>query len=261
MKRKATAAGSTTEAKHSLVSEALVRDLRALRLGYMEEHAAEAAGEAARAGRGHLEFLEELAAGEAALLEERTVRRRIAAARFPRLKTMAGWNWSWPKKINRMQIEHLLGLHFLENHSNVILLGTVGLGKTHLAIALGHAACLQRHTVLFSTAIEVVNRLSAAQSRNQLEEELKRYEVPRLLVLDEVGYLPLDKRGAELLFQIISKRYERSSTVITTNIAYANWPGIFAGDTALASALLDRLLHHAETVVIEGESYRGSRPK
>lgn len=261
MRRKSTSLACTAEPKRVLVSEALGKNLRALRLGYMEEHAAAAAGDAARTGRGHLEFLEELVAGEAALVAERTVQRRITAARFPKVKTMVGWNWSWPRKINRMQIEHLLGLDFLENHSNVILLGTAGLGKTHLASALGYAACLQKHSVLFSTAIDVVNRLSAAQARNQLEGELKRYESPRLLVLDEVGYLPLDKRGAELLFQIISKRYERSSTVITTNIAYADWPRIFAGDTALASALLDRLLHHAETVVIEGDSYRGSRAK
>ena len=236
-------------------------NLRTLRLSYMEAHAVNAAKDAAIKGTGHLEFLEELVAAEAASLSDRSVSRRIAAARFPAIKTMVGWNWSWPKKINRMQIENLLRLHFLDNHSNVILLGSAGLGKTHLACALGYAACLQQHTVLFASAIDVVNRLSAAQSTHQLAREIKRYETPRLLVLDELGYLPLDKRGAELLFQVISKRYEHASTIITTNIAFKEWPRIFAGDATMTSALLDRLLHHAETVVIEGDSFRGPKPK
>ncbi len=252
---------SNTASKITPAAASLADNLRALRLGYMETHAASAAKDAAKNGTGHLEFLEELIAAEASSQAERCVTRRIAAARFPVNKTMAGWNWAWPKKINRMQIEHLLRLHFLDTHSNVILLGTVGLGKTHLACALGHEACLQKHTVLFASTIDVVNRLSAAQSTHQLAQEIKRYEAPRILVLDELGYLPLDKRGAELLFQVISKRYERSSTIITTNIAFKEWPRIFAGDATMTSALLDRLLHHAETVVIEGDSYRGSRAK
>ena len=245
----------------SPLSAALQENLRTLRLSYMEEHAVSAAQQAARNGTGHLQFLEELIAAEAALLHDRSVARRIAAARFPVLKTMAGWNWAWPKKINRMQVEHLLRLDFLSSHANVLLLGGTGLGKTHLACALGHAACLQKHPVLFTSTIDVVNRLSAAQSRDQLAREIKRYEAPRVLILDELGYLPLDKRGAELLFQVISKRYERGSTIITTNIAFKEWPRIFAGDATMTSALLDRLLHHAETVLIEGESYRSPKAK
>ncbi len=240
---------------------ALLDNLRTLRLSYMEEHAVGAAQQAAKSGAGHLEFLEGLIASEIDTLSERSIGRRIAAARFPVIKTMAGWNWSWPKKINQMQIEHLLRLHFLEDHSNLVILGGAGLGKTHLACALGHAACLKKHSVLFASTIDVVNRLSTAQSTHQLAREIKRYETPRLLVLDELGYLPLDKRGAELLFQVVSKRYEHSSTIITTNIAFKEWPRIFAGDATMTSALLDRLLHHSEVVVIEGESYRGPRPK
>ena len=106
-----------------------------------------------------------------------------------------------------------------------------------------------------------VNRLSAAHSSHQLAREMKRYETPQVLILDELGYLPLDKCGAELLFQVISKRYERASTIITTNIAFKEWPRLFANDATMTSALLDRLLHHAETVVLEGESYRGAKPK
>jgi DNA replication protein DnaC len=257
----ASAPAAPASSASSSSSALLSANLRALRLGYIEEHAVAAAQDAAKNGTAHLAFLEELVAAEMATLSERSVARRIAAARFPVIKTMAGWNWTWPKKINRMQIEHLLRLHFLENMSNVILLGSAGLGKTHLASAIGHAACLEKHAVLFASTIDVVNRLSAAQNTHQLAREIKRYQAPRLLILDELGYLPLDKRGAELLFQVISKRYEQSSTIITTNIAFKEWPRIFAGDSMMTSALLDRLLHHAETVVLEGESYRGSKAR
>jgi len=143
----------------------------------------------------------------------------------------------------------------------VILLGPTGIGKTHLATALGHTACLAGYSVLFAAAIDVVNRLSAAETSRQLARELKRYQNPRLLIIDELGYLPLDKRGAELLFQVISKRYERGSILITTNIAFKDWPRIFAGDATMTSALLDRLLHHAQTVLIEGDSYRSAKRK
>jgi len=132
----------------------------------------------------------------------------------------------------------------------------VGLGKTHLATALGHAACLRGQTVLFTTAIEVINTLSAAQAQCRLKAELKKFLTPTLLILDELGYLPIDKTGADLLFQIISGRYEKGSTLITTNQPYKNWTRIFNNDATITSAVLDRLLHHAETVVIEGRSYR-----
>lgn len=242
-------------------SETFADNLRALRLSYIEANAVPSAAAAARDGKSHLQFLEELIAAEAALSSDRSVARRIVAARFPVLKTMAGWNWSAPRKINRMLLESLLRLDFLSTHTNVILLGGVGLGKTHLATALGHAACLQKQSVLFASAIDVVNRLSTAQSAHALAREIRRYETPRLLILDELGYLPLDKRGAELLFQVISKRYERGSTIVTTNIAFKEWPRIFAGDATMTSALLDRLLHHAETIVIEGDSYRSPKRK
>jgi len=138
----------------------------------------------------------------------------------------------------------------------VIFLGGVGLGKTHLATALGYAACMQGRSVLFTTAIDAINTLSAAQAANRLKIELKKYLAPSLLCLDELGFLPIDKRGADLLFQIISLRYEQGSIIITSNRAFKNWPEIFNNDSTLTSAILDRLLHHAETIVIEGKSYR-----
>ena len=130
------------------------------------------------------------------------------------------------------------------------------IGKTHLATALGYAACQHGYSVLFANAIDAINTLSAAQAQGALKTQLKRYLSPALLILDEVGYLPIDQRGADLLFQVISQRYERGSIVITSNKAFKQWPSIFNGDSTITSAVLDRLLHHAETVIIEGSSYR-----
>ena len=243
-------------------SSARLQDhLRTLRLTSLLENAVPAAEAAAREGRSHLQFLEELLAGEVALRQDRSVQRRIQEARFPVIKTLAGWDWTWPAKLNRMQVEHLFELEFLASHANVIFVGPTGIGKSHLATALAHAACLRGHRVLFAAAIDIVNRLSAAESNRHLARELKRYQSPELLLIDELGYLPLDKRGAELLFQVMAKRYERGSILVTTNIAFKDWPQIFAGDAALTTALLDRLLHHAQAVAIEGESYRSTKRK
>lgn len=138
----------------------------------------------------------------------------------------------------------------------MILLGGVGVGKTHLAIALAHTACLQGKTTLFTSAVDNVNALAAAQATGGIKREMARLLKPSLLVVDELGYLPIDKFGADALFQGISQRYERGSTVITTNRAFKHWPEIFHNDRTLTSALLDRLLHHAESIVIEGPCYR-----
>ena len=128
-------------------------------------------------------------------------------------------------------------------------------GKTHLASALGYTACQQGHSVLFTTAIDAINNLVAAQAAHRLKAELNRYLAPATLILDEIGYLPLDKIGADLLFQIISQRYERGAIILTTNKAFKQWPSIFNNDAGITSAILDRLLHQAETVVIDGKSY------
>ena len=153
-------------------------------------------------------------------------------------------------------MQNLFTLGFLEKHTNVVFCGGVGLGKTHLAVALTHTACVAGHSVLYAPAVEVINNLAAAQAAHRLKAELKKYLAPRVLLLDELGYLPIDKTGADLLFQVISGRYERASTLITTNKAYKHWVGILNNDAALASALLDRIIHHVETILIEGSSYR-----
>jgi DNA replication protein DnaC len=234
----------------------LDRHLDYLRLGYLKNNCRPLMAEAAAKHWTHLDYLARLIEGEAAARQDRAIARRIKEARFPVIKTLESFRWEWPKKINRLQIQDLFRLRFIEEKANVIFLGLVGLGKTHLATALAYAACQNGYSVLFANAIDVINTLSAAQTNGILKSELKRYLAPVLLVLDEVGYLPIDQRGADLLFQVISQRYERGSLLVTSNKAFKQWSTIFNGDSTITSAVLDRLLHHAETVVIEGSSYR-----
>ena len=240
--------------KHDELS--LTQQLNALYLLFMAEHYQPLADEAARQQWTSVQYLARLIEGETQRRHDRQIVRRVAAARFPVIKTLEQFNWTWPKKVNQAQVQNLFRLAFLKDKASVMFIGGVGLGKTHLATALGHAACLQGHTVLFTTAIEAINTLSAAQAQCRLKAELKKFLAPTLLIVDELGYLPIDKTGADLLFQIISGRYEKGSTVITTNQTYKNWARIFNNDATITSAVLDRLLHHAETVLLEGKSYR-----
>ncbi len=204
----------------------------------------------------HQTYLDRLLEGECQRRDAAAASRRVKNARFPVPKGLENFVWSWPKKINRAQIQDLFRLAFMEQQTNVVFIGGVGLGKTHLATALGMQACEQGRSTLFVSAVDIVNTLAAAQQAHRLRQELNRYARPNLLIVDELGYLPIDKLGADLLFQVFSKRYELGSTVITTNKPYKHWSSIFNNDATLASAVLDRILHHAETVVIEGPSYR-----
>ncbi len=237
-------------------ADTLPAQLAYLKLPFVQQHYEPLARAAVQDHWGHVDYLAKLVEGEALEREQRSIERRIRQARFPVIKTLEHFQWTWPRKIDRLQVQNLFRLKFIEDKANVIFLGGVGLGKTHLAIALGYAACLQGHSVRFATAVDVINTLVAAQHAGQLKQELNRYLKPTLIVLDEIGYLPIDKTGADLLFQIISQRYERGSIVLTSNRVFKRWPEIFNNDATLTSALLDRLLHHAETVLIEGKSYR-----
>lgn len=234
----------------------LDEQLNYLKLNSIRENYEPLAKQAAQKQWTHVQYLSELIQEQTNQRHDRAIERRISQARFPQIKTLEQFKWSWPKKINQQQVQNLFRLKFIENKSNVVLLGGVGLGKTHLATALGYEACLKGYSVLFSTAIDTINTLVAAQSAGRLKQELTKYLKPELMILDELGYLPIDKTGADLLFQIISHRYEHGSLIITTNRAFKNWPEIFNNDSTLTSALLDRLLHHTETVIIEGKSYR-----
>ena len=249
-----------TANKNTSPDASLLNHLSYLKLSFTQEHFEALAQQAGEKQQSHVHYLNSLMEGEVSVRQERAVQRRIKLARFPVIKTLEQFNWTWPKKINQLQVQNLFRLKCIEDKANVIFLGGVGLGKTHLATALAtalaYATCLKGHSVLFTTAIDIINTLSAAQHTGRLKFEMKKYLKPSLLCIDELGYLPLDKTGADLLFQIISHRYEKGSIVLTTNRAFKHWPEIFNNDSTITSAVLDRLLHHAETVVVEGQSYR-----
>ena len=232
------------------------QQLAYLKLAYIREHYQKVAAKAADKQWDHVHYLSELVTAEANLKQDRATKRRIRMARFDQIKTLEQFNFTWPKKINRQKVKNLFRLAFIEDKSNVVFLGGVGLGKTHLATALGYQACLKGYSVLFASAIDAVNNLTAAQKAGRFKQELRKYHKPALLIIDELGYLPIDKFGADMLFQIISGRYEKGAMIITTNRAFKDWPKIFNNDSTLTSALLDRLLHHTETVIVEGKSYR-----
>jgi len=234
----------------------LMNHLLYLKLSFFREYHQSLAKEAVDKNWTQLDFLSRLVEGETLRRKDHATQRRLKAARFPVIKTLEQFNWNWPKKINRPQVQNLFRFSFAKENANVIFIGGVGLGKTHLATALAYEGCLAGYSALYTTAIDIVNTLAAAQSANRLRSELKKYLAPQILLVDEMGYLPIDKTGADLLFQVFSQRYETGSTIVTTNVVYKKWAKIFNNDVTLTSAVLDRLLHHAETITIEGKSYR-----
>lgn len=181
--------------------------------------------------------------------------RRIKEARIPVHKTLDDFDWKHPKRLKRDLVLGLFDLAFIASKRNVCFVGRSGLGKTHLATALALEACRKGHRVLFSTAVNVVNQLQAAQSDGTFLRRLRTYLTPDCLVLDELGYLPIDRHGADLLFQVISGRYERGSVILTTNRPFRDWASLF-NDATVADAVINRLVHHSEVVVIEGRSFR-----
>jgi DNA replication protein DnaC len=210
---------------------------------------------AAREHWSHEKLVERLALEESRCWWEKTVRYRVASARFPAIKTIDAFDFAHPKKCNRQMVMGWQELHFLERQENLLLLGPSGVGKTHLAIVVALRACMAGVSTRFVAGADLVTELRAAQKAGRFNYKLAQYVRPRLLVLDELGYLPIDKGGADILFQVIAKRYEHASTIVTSNLAFKDWDQVF-GSTTTASAVLDRLLHHAEVLQIGGDSYR-----
>lgn len=205
---------------------------------------------------GAQQILEYIARIEAEDRARRSLERRLGRSKLGRFKIMADFDWSWPTQIDRDAVESAVRLDFLEKAHNVVLVAAQGLGKTMIAQNIAHAAVHAGHSVLFTTAAQMLLDLGAQESARALDQRLRHYCTrTSLLVVDEIGYLSYDNRNADLLFQVVSRRYERKSVVLTTNLAFADWPTIFP-NAACITALIDRLVHHSEIISIEGESYR-----
>lgn len=185
----------------------------------------------------------------------RRLERQLRAARLGRFKPLADFEWDWPKQLHRPTVDRVFSLDFLTKGENVILVAPQGLGKTMLTKNLLHQAVLAGHSALFITASDLILDLSSRETARTLERRLRAYTRPQVLAIDEIGYLAYDSHAADLLFQIVSRRYEHRSIVLTTNLAFQDWHTVFP-NASCAVALIDRLTHHAELIPIEGESYR-----
>ena len=228
-----------------------------LSLNAVATHYANLADEAAHKERSFVEYLEQVLDAEAALRAERSreVLRRLAG--FPSVKTIEQFDFEAGAGAPKARIQELTGLAFVERRENVILLGPSGTGKTHLAIALGVKATERGYKVRFITAADLVIQLEKARREHRFDQYLKRAILgPSLLILDEIGYLPLKKDQSDLFFQVVAKRYEHGSVILTSNLSFGDWETTFDGNAALTSAMLDRLLHHAHVLQIRGDSYR-----
>jgi DNA replication protein DnaC len=233
----------------------LVTDLKSMYLTSMASQWRRLAEEARGKRQPHAEYLADLARLEVTGRQERRIQRRIKEARFPMLKTLDAFDFEAQQGLDRDEVLELFDCEFVPQAANVVLVGGVGTGKTHIAIALGMACCQNDYRVRFTTAAELTNMLVEAKSQDRLSrkiEQLARFDV---VILDELGYVPFDKQGADLLFGFITRVYERRSLIVTTNLPFAKWSEVFLDATA-AAAVIDRIVHHATVLKTEGDSYR-----
>ncbi len=211
--------------------------------------------EAAAKELSYADFLDQVLSEEVASKVDKNILMRTSLARFPFVKSLEVFDFSYQPSLDKKQIQQVATCHFIEHGENVVLLGPPGVGKSHLAIGLGLKAIVQGYRVLFTTAAAMIATLTRALTENRLEDKLKLYTIPRLLIIDEIGYLPIDRTEANLFFQLISRRYEKGPMILTSNQSFGAWGEVF-GDRVLATAILDRVLHHAITINIRGHSYR-----
>jgi DNA replication protein DnaC len=234
----------------------LDRDLADLKLLEIAKYYRQVLDEAARKGSSLLDVLRTLVGMEQTARQQRALERRLRQARLPKQKTLADYDFTFPKRIPKTAIVHLFDCEFIGQHGCAVLMGPTGTGKSHLLTALGYTAVERGYSVRHTRVVDLLNHLTTAQINGRLADTLKTYVRPQLLLLDELGYLPIDKRGADLLFQVVAARYETGSIVLTTNRTFREWGKLFDVDNTLATALIDRLMHHGEALVIHGDSYR-----
>jgi DNA replication protein DnaC len=226
-----------------------------LRLYQIEAELATVLEQAAKREVSYADFLDEVLGREVGAKTQKHLAMRIAMARFPFQKTLESFDFKFQPSIDPKLLRELASGRYIEGGDNVLLLGAPGVGKTHLAVALGLKACEHGYRVLFTTAAGLIATLGKALAENRLDEKLKMLTQPQVLIIDEIGYIPIDRQGANLFFQLISRRYERGAIIVTSNQSLGAWGEVF-GDSVIAAAILDRLLHHSITVNIKGESYR-----
>ena len=236
-------------------SDDLEAQLMRLKLHYLANNLVEFTQRATKKHLGPQEIIEDIARLELEEAKRRGIQSRLKAACLGRYRPFSDFDWTWPKRIHRETIERLFTLAFLEEPANIILMGPAGIGKTMIAKNIAYQAALAGHTTLFEDASKMLTDLGQQDSPRALNLRLQRYVRPRLLVLDEVGYLSYSTRAADLMFQVISRRYEQGATIVTTNVPFKDWGTVFPG-AACASVMIDRLTHHAEIQLLEGDSYR-----
>jgi DNA replication protein DnaC len=240
-----------SELVHARVADRLVR----LRLRYVAERLDAVLSEAARTEPTYLDFLDAVLQQEAEAKQRTRVTMGLKIAHFPSVKTLDDFDFKFQPSVDQRLVRELATGRFLAQADNVLLFGAPGVGKTHLAIGLGRAVVEAGHSVLFTSATALLAALAKAETEGQLADRLLFYSKPKLLIIDELGYLPFERRSEHLFFQLVARRYERGSMLITTNQLVTQWGTVF-GDDVLAAAILDRLLHHSHTLMIQGESYR-----
>jgi DNA replication protein DnaC len=243
----------------TLTRDLIVAQTRALKLPGIARTFEPLARQARDTHWPHEEYLHEVLAAEQASRHESVIRHRLREARFPEVKTLETFDFAAADGVNATQIHTLARGEWITAPENLILAGPIGTGKTHLALALGLEATKQKRRVLFVRAADLVRQLLEARDARELGRLQRRLLTLDLLIVDELGFVPFDRVGGELLFNLISDRYERRATAVTTNLAFAEWVTVFAGDEKLTTALLDRLAHHATVITTKGKSYRMRR--
>ncbi|WP_121614236.1 IS21-like element helper ATPase IstB [Mesobacillus foraminis] len=233
----------------------LLKNLEYLNLKQMIEHLGDTIDFSMSNQMSFVDTLVKLTNYEIDVREKNMINSMVKVAGFPHLKELSEFNFDFQPTINKQQMLDFTSLRFLEEKENIVFLGTSGVGKTHLATSIGIAAAKKRTSTYFIKCNDLIMNLKRAKLENRLESRLKHYTKYKLLIIDEIGYLPIDREDAKLFFQLIDLRYEKKSTILTTNISFKEWDGVFQ-DTMLANAILDRVLHHATVVNIVGDSYR-----